>query len=131
MTDVVDTDAGEQVATCSQSTDAAPIDLTHLSRYTMGNRELEQEVLELFRSHTVTQLRNLQDALGNSEKWHQATHAVKGSARGIGAWSLATAAELAEMDRMEAKSNHVAHLGQLRERIVTTNAFITQLIGER
>ena len=33
-----------------------PIDLVHLARYTLGNRELEHEVLELFSNKTVGNL---------------------------------------------------------------------------
>jgi len=73
-----------------------PVDLVHLARYTLGDRTLEREVLELFQSHSRLQLDQLVAAVGDANKWRDAAHAIKGSARGIGAWSLASAAEEAE-----------------------------------
>ncbi len=72
-----------------------PIDHAHLGRYTMGLRDLEIEVLNLFAGQAPTTLSSLRDA--DSEKaWHMAAHTLKGSARAVGAWSLATLAEDAE-----------------------------------
>lgn len=70
------------------------IDLGHLSRMTLGERELEREVLRLF---------DLQSDLLLAKMRHTApvviaahAHTLKGSARGIGAWKVARAAEGAE-----------------------------------
>ena len=74
---------------------AQPVDLAHLRRYTLGDRGLELEILGLF----VDQLPITIGALKNapSEKdWGIAAHTLKGSARAVGAWSLATIAERAE-----------------------------------
>ncbi|MDP1911467.1 MAG: Hpt domain-containing protein [Hyphomicrobium sp.] len=76
----------------------APVDLAHLSRYTLGDRGLELEILGLF----VDQLPITIAALRESETekdWGMAAHTLKGSARAVGAWSLATIAEEAERMR--------------------------------
>lgn len=73
-----------------------PIDWEHLSKYTLGNKDVEKEVLELFArqsSQFVEKLRNASDA----QAWKEAAHTIKGSARGIGAWRVATKAESLEM----------------------------------
>jgi hypothetical protein len=72
-----------------------PVDLAHLSRYTMGNTVLESEVLELFRRQMrlyYEKLRGAQDA----EAWREAASVMKASARGVGAWQILLTAETAE-----------------------------------
>ena len=73
----------------------APIDFDYLRRFTRGDAALETEVLELFRQHaraTVGQLA----ASSSDDEWRIASHTLKGSARAVGAWSVAAAAEHAE-----------------------------------
>lgn len=72
-----------------------PIDHVHLARYTMGNRQLEREVLGLFADQAPETLAAL-DAAHCAKSWHLAAHTLKGSARAVGAWELAAAAEDAE-----------------------------------
>lgn len=72
-----------------------PIDFEHLARYTGGDAELEAEVFSLFREQTEMWLRLLSlDA--DTEDWKSAAHSLKGSARGIGAFTLASHCEDAE-----------------------------------
>ncbi len=72
-----------------------PIDHAHLARYTMGNRSLEIEVLQLFSGQAPETLASLM-AAKDPKAWHIAAHTLKGSARAVGAWAVATAAEEAE-----------------------------------
>jgi len=67
------------------------IDLVHLSRMSLGERELEREVLVLF-DHQAGMLLTRMRGVGRAEIAAFA-HTLKGSARGIGAWSVAEAAE--------------------------------------
>lgn len=71
------------------------IDRAHLARYTMGDAALEREILELFVNHLPNIIRDLGLA-AHERDWHMAAHALKGSARAVGAWRLARAAESAE-----------------------------------
>lgn len=75
-----------------------PVDLVHLARYTLGNRALELEVLQLFAAQAPSLLERLRLA-ADERAWHEAAHALKGSARAIGAWPLGKAAETAEAAR--------------------------------
>ena len=71
------------------------IDLDHLSRMTQGERSLEREVLQLFdRQATMltVRMREAPPALIAAS-----AHTLKGSARGIGAWRVASAAEAVEL----------------------------------
>jgi HPt (histidine-containing phosphotransfer) domain-containing protein len=70
------------------------IDETHLERMTLGDRRLEREVLELFVRQTTIMLGRIVGA--ELALAAAAAHTLKGSARGIGAWRVARAAELVE-----------------------------------
>lgn len=69
------------------------IDRGFLARQTHGSRELEREVLDLF----VRQVRQLVgELLGTDADPLLAAHTLLGSARGVGAFALAEAAEAVE-----------------------------------
>lgn len=66
---------------------AAPIDLVHLARQTFGSADLEREVLGLF----VAQSKGLVARIATAEARERAAlvHRLKGSARGVGATTVA------------------------------------------
>jgi len=69
----------------------AAVDLTHLARYTGGDEAINTEVLRLFETQTseiVARLQAILDAR-DAKSWKEATHTLKGAARGIGAFKLA------------------------------------------
>ena len=69
--------------------DDGPIDFEHLSRMTLGDPALECEVLTMF----VTQSAKLLDQLAAlPPEAGSLAHALKGSARAIGAFAVAEAA---------------------------------------
>ena len=72
-----------------------PVDLAHLSRYTMGNTVLESEVLELFRRQMRLYYNKLRVAK-DADAWREAASVMKASARGVGAWQILLTAETAE-----------------------------------
>jgi HPt (histidine-containing phosphotransfer) domain-containing protein len=72
-----------------------PIDLVHLARMTLGDRGLEREVLELFDRQAGMLIVRMQQAARAGIC--AAAHTLKGSARGIGAWRVARAAEAVEL----------------------------------
>jgi len=71
-----------------------PLDFAHLSRMTMGDRDLEREVLQLFGRQAGMLAERLSGA--STTVAASCAHTLKGSARGIGAWPLARAAERVE-----------------------------------
>lgn len=97
-----------------------PIDLVHLSKYTLGNRSLENELLGLFRTQADVYLARLAEA-GDDAEWKNAAHSLKGSARGLGAWALGDLAEEAEKLAAEARP---AIMTQIAAAIAAVNAFI-------
>ena len=72
-----------------------PVDTAHLARFTMGDHALEREVLALFTAETPRRIEAMEAAACDKD-WKMATHTLKGSARAVGAWRLATLAQDAE-----------------------------------
>lgn len=72
-----------------------PVDITHLGRYTLGNKALEREVLGLFAVEAPRRIAAFRQA-ATSKDWRMAAHTLKGSGRAIGAWRIASLAALAE-----------------------------------
>lgn len=107
-----------------------PVDLVHLARQTLGNRSLEREVLGLFHTQSEIYLQRLKDA-GKDKDWADAAHTIKGSARGIGAWSVANSAEAAEALRGKTrKTGALEALRELERSIGEANAYIESLLAE-
>jgi HPt (histidine-containing phosphotransfer) domain-containing protein len=88
-------------ADAAAPTDALParsaetIDLEHLARMTLGERSLEAEVLALFDRQAAILLARMRDSTPAAIAAF--AHTLKGSARGIGAWRVAAAADAVEM----------------------------------
>ena len=70
------------------------IDDDHLRQMTLGDRDLEREVLEIFMRQAALMLRRIAGA--KPALAAAAAHTLKGSARGIGAWRVAQAADRLE-----------------------------------
>ena len=71
------------------------LDLDHLRRQTAGDRALERELLSLFDAQCARLWPGIRDG-GSSLQRADATHTLKGSARAIGAWRLASLADVLE-----------------------------------
>lgn len=99
------------------------IDLQHLNQYTGGDLELEQEIYGLFREQIRIWLRLL-TADGDTEAWASAAHSLKGSARGLGAHSLATACEAAEAVIMSGTAERSVAAQEVRAKVDAVLQFI-------
>lgn len=76
-----------------------PIDLVHLSRQTFGERDLESELLRLFDRQSRQIVARLTDGPVAEARWRaDLAHTLKGSARAVGAFGVAAAAEAYELD---------------------------------
>jgi HPt (histidine-containing phosphotransfer) domain-containing protein len=89
------------------------IDDDHLRQMTLGDRGLEREVLEIFIGQAALMLRRISGA--KPALAAAAAHTLKGSARGIGAWRVAQAADRLEQtaavgDSLEAFKAALAEL---------------------
>ena len=70
------------------------IDRTHLFKMTLGDHSLEGEVLRLFERQAAMLLGRMEPAEPARAK--ALAHTLNGSARGIGAWRVASAAQAVE-----------------------------------
>lgn len=93
-----------RLGACERRLDT-PIDWAHLSRYTMNDKALAQEVLGLFAMEAPRYLAQLQSAASH-KAWIEAAHTLKGSARAVGAWAIAECALAAEAVELSAEREH-------------------------
>ena len=73
--------------------DDGPIDLEHLKRMTLGDESLEREVLAMFSAQTARLIGTLAALPAEAG---ELAHTLKGSARAIGAFAVADAADALE-----------------------------------
>jgi HPt (histidine-containing phosphotransfer) domain-containing protein len=102
------------------------LDLEHLGRMTLGDRNLEREVLQLFDRQTAMLAERLHGA--SAAVAASCAHTLKGSARGIGAWPLARASEQVERAVAAGEAELTAALKQLAGAVdETRNAIARRL----
>jgi HPt (histidine-containing phosphotransfer) domain-containing protein len=95
----------EDVASPPLAPDAHPIDRAHLFRMTLGDHQLECEVLQLFDQQAGMLIARMAEV--EPAGVAALAHTLQGSARGIGAWGVARAAEALEI-AARGKSDQVA-----------------------
>ena len=101
----------------------SPLDLDHLSRMTLGDAALEQEVLAMFAAQAI-RLRAAMTAL--PAETGALAHKLKGSARGIGAFAVADAA--AGLETAVRTGNDRPHdLAALKEAVADVRAAIAAI----
>jgi hypothetical protein len=91
--------------------DEPPIDVGHLARMTLGERSVEFQVLELFDRQAEVLLDRMQEV--GPAGVASLAHTLAGSARGIGAWQVAEAAEV--LERVIAENRELASALQMLE----------------
>lgn len=104
-----------------------PINLIDLSSYTMGNKTLEKEVLQLFKHQSLFYLRRLQQAK-SQESWLAALRVIAASARSVGAWRLENMANAALHYRWRRRlGERNRYIELVTEQIELANRFIDRL----
>ena len=104
--------------------DDGPIDFEHLSRMTLGDAGLEQEVLAMFSVQTANLLEQLAALPADSSVL---AHTLKGSARAIGAMAVADAAARLEA-AIAAGFDPTSALADLDDAIAQTRAVIDAVL---
>ena len=102
-----------------------PVDLVHLSKQSLGDRSLENEILRLFHSQSRLYLNRLENAKTANER-RMAAHTVVGSARGLGAWKVA-----AEAQRVENSCSRACDVSALRAAVIEANEYIEALLSDK
>jgi HPt (histidine-containing phosphotransfer) domain-containing protein len=106
--------------------DDGPIDFEHLRRMTLGDAELEREVLELF---SVQALRLVGTLAALPADARAQAHMLKGSARAVGAFAVADAAS-----RLEAKiangGDASQALTELSDAVALARSAVDAILGQ-
>jgi len=102
------------------------IDVEHLARMTLGDRPLERDVLELFERQATLLLEQMRDA--QPEAVLSMAHTLKGSARGVGAWKIAGAAEQVEHAAGAAHADLPHSVAQLAKTIDEARLYIAEVL---
>jgi HPt (histidine-containing phosphotransfer) domain-containing protein len=104
--------------------DDGPIDFEHLSRMTLGDAGLEQEVLAMFVAQSTTLVSTLAAMPADASAL---AHTLRGSARAIGAFSVADAA--ARLEAAIARGfDTSAALAELGETVAEARAAIEAVL---
>ncbi|KAB2874826.1 MAG: Hpt domain-containing protein [Pseudorhodoplanes sp.] len=103
-----------------------PIDLEHLFRMTLGDHALEREVLHLFDRQSAILMERI--CGGEPAVKSAAAHTLKGSARGIGAWAIASAACAVEAAANGDRSDLAAAVSALSAAVGEARAAIRDLL---
>lgn len=103
--------------------DDRTIDLVHLARTTLGDRALEREVLQLFDRQSSLLIGRMRGATPAAVA--ALAHTLKGSARGIGAWRVAQAAETLEL-----AGNSGEPTGELLDKLTAASDEVCAVIAD-
>lgn len=112
-------------------TSSRPVDLVHLSRYTLGERALEREILDLFCTQSRIYVELLR-AAASDKAWQDAAHSLKGSAKAVGAWNVALCAERAEALSGESLlQDRDPKLSEIEAALREAESYIAVLLADR
>src|SRR5579859_5580279 len=107
--------------------DAGAIDTAHLARMTLGERSLEIQVLELFERQAEILLARMREVAPGAVA--SFAHTLSGSARGIGAWRVAAAAEALERAVAEGGGDLASPMERLDAAVEEARQAIVALLG--
>ncbi len=100
------------------------LDTGFLGKYTLGNLELEREVLLMFIDQSALYMARLESPQSPKD-WFEAAHSLKGSARGIGAFAVGLrAAQLEQIEEPLNLSSRTAILSLLQSDLEKTEKAI-------
>lgn len=105
------------------------IDLAFLARQTMGNKNLENDILQLYRR----QLRNFEPDWAIAKdlpEFDVTLHGMRSAALGVGATSIAALSRALEIELSQNGAGGREIYVQLGEAVRAALAFIEQILGE-
>jgi len=106
--------------------------MSHLARYTGGDRTLNTEILRLFNGQLNDMVSQLLTVLQQRDvrKWREVTHTLKGAARGVGAFAVGEAAAAAEpIDPALSQDRAIQVIEVLRVEGEAVQAFIQEYLA--
>jgi HPt (histidine-containing phosphotransfer) domain-containing protein len=104
--------------------DDGPIDFKHLNRMTLGDGNLEREVLAMFSAQSADLIGTISTLPQNAR---ELAHTLKGSARAIGAFTVANAAARLE-EALTSGSDPSDLLAALSDAVALTRTAINSIL---
>jgi HPt (histidine-containing phosphotransfer) domain-containing protein len=104
--------------------DDGPIDIAHLGRMTLGDAGLEREVLAMFSAQAVGLIGRIKALPMDTT---ELAHTLKGSARAIGAFRVADAAEALET-AMRSGDDPARALAELNDAVAQSRTAIDAIL---
>lgn len=101
-----------------------PIDLVALAGNTLGNRDLEREVLRMFKAQSRSMMSRISSEMTPAVR-SDLIHTLKGSARAVGALQVALVCEGIEA---ELAADHDPTLISLKQAVADANGYIEDLL---
>lgn len=108
---------------------APALDLDFLAQYTGGDREIRDQVLEMFITQAHLLIARLGEAKGEAGPWKDVTHSLKGCARGVGATAFADLAQQAEADAKASAEVHADYIERLSLKLRGAEAFVRSVLA--
>jgi HPt (histidine-containing phosphotransfer) domain-containing protein len=106
-----------------------PIDMEHLSRQTLGDPGLEQEVLRLFDEMSHVYYERLEVSTTVDDLLRN-LHTLKGAAAGVGAFGLAELARVAEAELRDGGPVNPERIDDLAVAVQEVSAFISDQLSD-
>lgn len=107
-----------------------PIDLVHLARQTLGDWDLEREILRGFDASVATCFRRIEQCADRHDLLIH-LRAIRGAAAGIGAFGIVAHAEGAERALRTGTDVDMERIEDLGFAIAEASIFIADLLGDR
>ncbi|VAW19797.1 hypothetical protein MNBD_ALPHA12-671 [hydrothermal vent metagenome] len=104
-----------------------PIDLVHLAKQSLGDPGLEEEILRMFDQVVQTYVRRVSKNIACEEVLAD-LHALKGAARGVGAFGIAAMAEAGEAEARKDGALSAETLSDIGIAVEEVRSFISQLL---
>lgn len=111
------------------NTRVRPIDLVHLARQSLGDRDLEMEILGMFDHLLESHVSILNNTPTKTEIAHS-LHALKGASAGVGAKSVAAHAASFEKAFQSTDNLDAEMLADLDVVVLETRTFIAHLLAD-
>ncbi len=119
----------EQNVASQVSPNSRPIDLVHLSKQSLGDPGLEDEILHMYDQMVLNQMSRIRESLDVDDILF-CLHGLKGASAGVGANNVAALAKAAEDEMQTNKVLSHECLADLRMGVEEVRYYIAELLGE-
>lgn len=127
---VTSTAAFQSVPIALESQRRGPIDLVHLARQSLGDQGLQEEILRVFAQRIIVYYERIEMSTGLEELVGH-LHVLRSAAVGVGAWSLAELAGVAEDELRAGAPVNPERIEDLGMAVQEVSGFIEQLVAQR